>query len=127
MSKKTIRIISTLLTIAMVIMMTASIAFAADNSKPSQFATGGSDVTNGALGSMGKNIVATIRTVAMIAAVIVLMVLGIKYMMGSAEEKASYKKTMMPYIVGAVLVFGAGFVVDAVFDFASGLNTAKPA
>lgn len=122
MSKKSIRIISTLLTIVMVVMM-STVVFAADP-KPSQFATGGTDVTGGKLGNMGKNIVATIRTVAMIAAIIVLMVLGIKYMMGSAEEKASYKKTMMPYIIGAVLVFGAGFLADTIYDFATQLNKA---
>lgn len=122
MSKKSIRIISTLLTIVMVVMMMTPIAFAA--SKPGEFATGGKDVTGNALGNMGKNIIATIRTVAMISAIIVLMVLGVKYMMGSAEEKASYKKTMMPYIIGAVLVFGAGFLANTVYDFAAGLNTA---
>ena len=25
--------------------------------------------------------------------------------MGSAEERADYKKTMIPYIIGAILVF----------------------
>ena len=49
------------------------------------------------------------------------MVLGIKYMVGSAEEKASYKKTMMPYIVGAILLFGATTVATAIFEFAGQL------
>ena len=44
-------------------------------------------------------------------AVIALIVLGIKYMMGSVEEKAEYKKTMMPYVIGALMVFGASAIV----------------
>ena len=119
MSKKSMKLISVVLTIVMVVMMLTTTAFA---TQPSDFANAGSDLTNGKIGSMGKDIVATIRTVAMIAAIIVLMVLGIKYMMGSAEEKASYKKTMIPYIVGAVLVFGAGAVADMVYNFATGLK-----
>lgn len=39
-----------------------------------------------------------IRTIGMFIAVGAMMVIGIKYMTGSAEEKANYKKTMMPYI-----------------------------
>lgn len=40
-------------------------------------------------------------------AVIVGIVIGIKYMIGSVEEKAEYKKMLVPYIVGCVVVFGA--------------------
>ena len=122
MSKKSIRIISTLLTIVMVVMMSSTVFAAKDTEiTPGSFAGNGTDLTGNKLTKMGKDIIATIRTVAMIAAIIVLMVLGIKYMMGSAEEKASYKKTMMPYVIGAVLVFGAGAVADMVYKFAQGL------
>jgi len=44
------------------------------------------------------------------------MVIGIKYMMGSAEEKAEYKKVMVPYIIGAVLLFAAPHIVRVVYD-----------
>ena len=52
----------------------------------------------------------------MILAIIIIAVLGVKYMMGSTEEKAEYKKTMMPYLVGAVLVFGASAIGRAVIN-----------
>ena len=39
-------------------------------------------------------------------AVVLVAFLGIKYMLGSAEEKAEYKKDMIPYLVGAFLLFG---------------------
>ena len=51
--------------------------------------------------------------------VIILLVLGIKYMMGSASEKAEYKKTMIPYLVGAVLIFGASAITTVVVQLAS--------
>ena len=37
--------------------------------------------------------------------VIALIIIGIRYLLGSVEEKAEYKELMMPYIIGAVLVF----------------------
>ena len=42
-------------------------------------------------------------------------------MMGSVEEKAEYKKTLKPYLIGAILVFGItnllGIVQDIVASF----------
>lgn len=35
------------------------------------------------------------------------MILGIKYMMGSAEERANYKRSMIPFVIGAILLFAA--------------------
>ena len=53
---------------------------------------------------MKNTVFRIIRIVGTILSVGVLMVLGIKYMMGSAQEKAEYKKTFVPYIIGAILV-----------------------
>ncbi len=40
-------------------------------------------------------------------ALVVGIVIGIKYMMGSIEEKATYKQMLLPYVVGCLVVFGA--------------------
>jgi len=76
--------------------------------------------TNGttSIQTVGKNVVGIVQTVGSIVAVVVLVVLGIKYMMGSAEEKAEYKKTLIPYVVGAVLIFAASNVAGIVYDWA---------
>ena len=34
-------------------------------------------------------------------------VLGIKFMMASAEDKAKLKEALVPYIVGSIIIFGA--------------------
>ena len=44
------------------------------------------------------------------------MILGIKYMLGSLEERASYKRSMLPYIVGAVLLFGGVNITSALYS-----------
>ena len=49
-------------------------------------------------------IVNTLATIGIVVSVITLIIIGLKYMMGSVEEKAEYKKTMIPYIVGVVMV-----------------------
>ena len=67
---------------------------------------------------VGGNIVNIIQVVGIVIAVIVLLVIGIKYMMGSASEKAEYKKTMIPYLVGAVLVFAGTSLVKVIYSLA---------
>ncbi len=74
--------------------------------------------TNG-ITELGGKIIGILSTIGSVVSVIVLIVLGIKYMMGSAEEKAEYKKTMLPYIIGAALVFAASTIASVIFNFAS--------
>lgn len=78
--------------------------------------TGASKVTD-----IGKKIVGIIQTVGSVAAVVVLVVLGIKYMIGSTEEKAEYKKTLIPYVIGAILIFAASNVASVVYNMARGI------
>lgn len=75
------------------------------------------EVTN-----ISNQIIGIITTIGVVVAVIVLLVLGIKYMMGSASEKAEYKKTMIPYLVGAILIFGASAITKVVVSLGEGLN-----
>ena len=45
--------------------------------------------------------------IGIIIAVIVGSILGIKYMVGSAAEKAEYKETLLIYLIGCIVIFGA--------------------
>ena len=40
-------------------------------------------------------------------AVIYATILGIKYMIGSIEEKAEIKESLVPFIIGCIVLFGA--------------------
>lgn len=77
----------------------------------------------GGLTTLGQTIISYISIAAIVIAVIVLLILGIKYMIGSASEKAEYKKTMIPYLVGAVLVFGAGAIAQVIVQITTNLTT----
>lgn len=66
----------------------------------------------------GNNVIKVITTIGTVLSVVMLIVLGIKYMMGSVEEKAEYKKTLMPYIIGATLVFSASVIAQIIYNVA---------
>lgn len=131
---KTMKILSIILTIAMIFtisMGTISMAggaagAAGDQSSDSTIdnlfdPSGDLDTDN--LTNVGANIVSIITTIGIVVAVVVLLVLGIKYMMGSASEKAEYKKTMIPYLVGAVLIFGASAIAKAVVSVSEAITS----
>ena len=118
-SKKVTKIMAVLL-IAFITISTVMPVFAV-GPDPSNI-TGNSDNTNTQkITDLGNSIVKIVATIGSVVSVIVLIVLGIKYMMGSAEEKAEYKKTMLPYIIGAALVFAASTIAGVIFNFASSI------
>ena len=69
----------------------------------------------------GNKVVQIISTIGSILSVIVIIVLGIKYMMGSVEEKATYKKTLLPFIIGAAFIFAASTIANIVYNVAINL------
>ena len=79
----------------------------------------GTPPSNSSITDVGNGIITIITTIGSIMSVIVLIVIGIKYMMGSVEERAEYKNTMMPYIIGATLVFAASIIAGIIYNIAT--------
>lgn len=112
--KKSIKIISVLILIVMIVSMFSTVLAVTDPSSLKGTSTTQFD-------SIGKKIIGMVQAIGSIVSVLILVVLGIKYMMGSAEEKAEYKKTMIPYLIGAILIFAASNIASMVFKFANSI------
>ena len=114
---------SIVLTMSMMLMVLSPVVFGEIQGQidPASV-SGAADTSTAGIQKVGNQIVTIVSVVGSLAAVIVLVVLGIKYMMGSAEERAEYKKTLMPYVIGAALVFAASAIAGMVYNFA---NTIK--
>lgn len=121
--KKMSKVLSIMLMIMMLVMITTNV-FAIPNDITPKTMDGNADVNVGGITTLGNSVVKIITTAGIVVSVIILVVLGIKYMMGSAEEKAEYKKTLMPYVIGAALVFAASSIATVVFNFATSINIA---
>ena len=65
---------------------------------------------------MISKVLGIIQVVGAGLAVGILMTMGIRYIMGSAEEKANYKETMPPYIIGAILLGASTTVVKIIYN-----------
>lgn len=53
----------------------------------------------------------------------VVSLLGIKYILASPSEKADTKKSILPVVIGCIMVFGAVNIISAVYDFANKIQT----
>lgn len=63
------------------------------------------DDTN--LENMSDLLYNTLLVIAIVVAVIVGLVIGIQFMTGSVAQKAKVKETLIPYIAGCIVIFGA--------------------
>ena len=119
--KKLSKLLSIIVLALMLLTITSNIVLATGITDPKNII--GTAPTGNGIQNVGKKVVGIIQTVGSVISVVVLVVLGIKYMMGSTEEKAEYKKTLMPYLIGAVLIFAASNLASVVFNFATQITT----
>ena len=120
---KTVKVISTILMVILLVSMFSSVVMASNPAdQVKNFTSSNNTPGKAEIQGLAGNVISILTTVGIAVAIIILLILGIKYMMGSASEKAEYKKTMIPYLVGAVLVFAATWVASAIYGFATGIG-----
>lgn len=117
-SKKTMKIITAIWIALMVVCVaTSCLALTPRDINGTDNPQGSTEIQ-----SVGNSIVGILQVVGIVLSVVVLIVLGIKYMLGSAEEKADYKKSMIPYVVGAALIFAASAFAQVIYNFFVGVT-----
>ena len=62
-----------------------------------------------------------IQRIGTVVSVIMVAGIGIKYMLGSVEENSHYKETIIPYLIGAVLLFSATTIPNIIYQFVHNL------
>ena len=70
---------------------------------------------NGATGKLQgpvQKIIGIVQLICYAAAVILIVILGVKFMTASPDGKAEIKKSAIIYVVGAILVFAAGALLN---------------
>lgn len=84
--------------------------------------TAPSVVSAGGIGNIDGIILGIFQTVGYIVAIAVLMFVGIKFMLASPAEKANIKGMMVPYIIGAVLIFAASSIIGIIEGWGSAIS-----
>jgi len=67
--------------------------------------------------ALGNGIIGIIQIVGVAVGVIMLIILGVKYMTSASSEKADIKKKSIIYIVGAILVFSSTGILQLIKNY----------
>lgn len=67
---------------------------------------------------LGGKILGIAQVVAVSTAVVMLIVLAIKYMVSSVDEKAAIKQKLIPYVIGAFILFSGSALIGIVKELA---------
>ena len=118
-SKRTAQII-TVLTIMLGILFATSMVFAAQDfyTIPEAVSTDAND----SIKKIGGMVLTIAQIVGSSVAVIMLIVLAIKYISAAPNDKADIKKHAVVYIVGAIVLFAASGLLEIVKSFAGGIK-----
>ena len=117
--KKVLKSIMVVLISVMLLLPVAQpIAFAAPDAKSviDSMGTEAKDVDTTNAAKIGGTISTWILVISSIVAVIVIAYVGLKFIVGSTQEKAEYKKSLIPIVVGVLLVVGASAIAKALFS-----------
>lgn len=65
---------------------------------------------------IGQMVIGILQGLGILISVVSLMVIGFKYISGSLSQKAEYKERLVPYLIGAVMVFAIPQIVGLVYE-----------
>ena len=122
------KIISVLCLFTMLFSVLINFSYAADNDPRdmsgliTDMATANDMSEQGRIGKVINNVIGLLQMAGSGIALIVITILGIKYILASPSEKADVKKSIMPVIIGCILLFGAVNLMAAVATFATVLD-----
>lgn len=122
MNRKVIKVVSVLLMVLMVATMLSTSVFASteDFTNLNQFSGKSKDTnTAGVFQGFIATLINLVQVVGMGVAIIMLVVMAIKYISAAPNEKAELKKSATIYIVGAIVLFAASGILQVVKNFAT--------
>lgn len=128
MNRKVMKFLSVVLMVLMVVTMLSTAVFAAndapsstwDNIDINQF-SGKGDESNAknTFTQVVAAIINLVQVVGMGIAIIMLVVMAIKYISAAPSEKAELKKGITIYVVGAIVLFAAAGILQVIKNFAT--------
>lgn len=75
---------------------------------------------NGMLTAAGT-VLEAIRNIGIIVSVLAVMVVGVKYIIGSVEEKAEYKSTLIPIVIGIIMISSIITIIDIIYTITNNI------
>lgn len=120
---KSIKIVTIILIIIMQITIIVKPIYAS-GINPDDYKPSSTDTVKDAdkLKDFGNKIINAVSTIGIIVSTLTFTALGIKYMLGSVEEKSEYKKGLEKYLIGTVIIFGISLILRFISEVAGNIQ-----
>lgn len=122
MKTKTMKIVSAIL-VALMLVLVATTVFAAPTGKdftdPDSIVAVDDSGMAAKVQTIAGNILSVVQVVGVATAVIMLIVLAIKYISSAPEDKAQIKSHAIVYVVGAICLFAASGILQLIKNVAN--------
>ena len=106
----------TVILICIIMIAIGTVVFASDIINPDDYHVEPSVSSSGEAMDIVKTILGVVNVVGVIILVSTIALLGIKYITGTLEERAEYKKSMIPILIGAFLLFSTSTLINVVYN-----------
>ena len=124
MTKKVMKMIAIMLIASMVVAVCSQAVLAVDDGTSLTQFDGKTD--NSGASDSAQNIIGALITIVQIigtgVAIIMLIVLAIKYISAAPGDKADIKKHAVVYVVGAIVLFAATGILQIIKSFSSNIS-----
>lgn len=131
MTKNVIKVLTVVMIALMLVASLATLSNAEDFSfgdintetitKDAKDSTGAASSINNIIGS----VITIVQVIGVGVAIIMLIVLAIKYISAAPGDKADIKKHAVVYVVGAIVLFAASGLLGIIKNFASAVTAAE--
>lgn len=118
-SKKTAKIINVIVIALAIALIVGNFSAVNAWSGFDQQIQASSSTLSGSATTIAGTILGVVQVIGMAVAVIMLIVLAIKYISAAPNDKAEIKKHAVVYIVGAVILFAASGIVEIIKNFSN--------
>ena len=121
MNKKSLKIFLSILLVLSTILTATTPVFAYDD--PARFSTvdDPSGTATKLQGTAGQ-ILGVVQVIGVSVAIIMLIIIAIKYLSAAPNDKAEIKKHAVVYVIGAVVLFGAIGILGLISNFAQNIK-----
>ena len=112
-----------IITLLMVVCIFNSVVYA-DNFDVDAFEGKGTGLTNvkGFVNNTSATIISTMRNITVAIAIVILLVISMKYMMSAPGDRADIKKHAVHYVISALILFGVSGILTVISKFAGAIG-----
>lgn len=123
---RTISEISLILLILIMLSMIYSLTYAGEESRKLEenvLNTSANTKVTKPITGFAKSVIVITQIIGVGTALIMAIILGMKYMVSAPDDKAQIKKHAVVYVIGAVVLFGAAGILEIIKNFAGVTNS----